>query len=126
MKTNITINDIDKVRAQALRWVKRSEKCRFEGMPFYLLRIGRCMKRLGFDYAVKEMTDATQGDCIAIGFVLWDDIRNPRKLQSYGIMTFRKELPAQKRSEQLSQRIVDACQLLADHLYEGPTPQPLP
>ena len=118
MNTNITINDIDKVRAQALRWVKRSEKCRFEGMPFYLLHIGRCMKRLGFDYAVKEMTDATQGDCIAIGFVLWDDIRNPRKLQSYGIMTFRKELSAQKRSEQLSQRIVDACQLLADHLYE--------
>ena len=28
MKTNITINDIDKVRAQALRWVKRSEKLR--------------------------------------------------------------------------------------------------
>ena len=78
--------------------------------------------KLGFDYAVKEMTDATQGDCIAIGFVLWDDIRNPRKLQSYGIMTFRKELPAQKRSEQLSQRIVDACQQLADHLYEHPTP----
>ncbi len=70
MKTNITINDIDKVRAQALRWAKKSENCRFEGMPFYLLRIGRCMKRLGFDYAVKEMTDATQGDCIAIGFVL--------------------------------------------------------
>ena len=122
MKTNITINDIDKVRAQALRWVKRSEKCRFEGMPFYLLHIGRCMKRLGFDYAVKEMTDATQGDSIAIGFVLWDDIRNPRKLQSYGIMAFRKELSAQKRCEQLSQRIVDACQLLADHLYEHPTP----
>ena len=64
MKTNITINDIDKVRAQALRWVKRSEKCRFEGMPFYLLHIGRCMKRLGFDYAVKEMTDATQRNCL--------------------------------------------------------------
>ena len=111
MKTNITINDIDKVRARALRWAKKSENCRFEGMPFYLLRIGRCMKRLGFDYAVKEMTDATQGDCIAIGFVL-----------CYGIMTFRKELPAQKRSEQLSQRIVDACQQLADHLYEHPTP----
>ena len=41
MKANITINDIDKVRAQALRWVKKSENCRFEGMPFYLLRIGR-------------------------------------------------------------------------------------
>ncbi len=116
MKTNITINDINKVRAQALRWAKKSENCRFEGMPFYLLRIGRCMKRLGFDYAVKEMTDAAQGDSIAIGFVLWDDIRNPRKLQSYGIMTFRKELPAQKRSEQLSQRIVDACQQLKTHL----------
>ncbi len=69
MNTNITINDIDKVRAQALRWVKRSEKCRFEGMPFYLLHIGRCMKRLGFDYAVKEMTDATQSKKVT---VLWN------------------------------------------------------
>ena len=122
MNTNITINDINKVRSLALRWAKRTENCKWESLPFLCMRIGRCMRRLGFDYAVKEMTDATQGDCIAIGFVLWDDIRNPRKLQSYGIMTFRKELSAQKRSEQLSQRIVDACQQLADHLYEHPTP----
>ena len=99
MKTNITINDIDKVRARALRWAKKSENCRFEGMPFYLLRIGRCMKRLGFDYAVKEMTDATQGDCIAIGFVLCDFPKGATCPEAFGtaFTENRRCLPATGR-----------------------------
>ena len=50
MNTNITINDINKVRAQALRWTKRikeSKLLKWESLPYYCMRIGRCMRKLG-------------------------------------------------------------------------------
>ena len=101
MNTNITINDINKVRAQALRWTKRikeSKLLKWESLPYYCMRIGRCMRKLGLQYTVID-------ECETL-------YRNEKAYVSYA-------LP-------LALMIVKCCQQLADYIYERPTPQPLP
>ena len=122
MNTNITINDINKVRAQALRWTKRikeSKLLKWESLPYYCMRIGRCMRKLGLQYTVIELTDCNGREVVylSLDYTEKDDecetlYRNEKAYVSYA-------LP-------LALMIVKCCQQLADYIYERPTPQPLP
>ena len=124
MKTNITINDIDKVRAQALRWAKRTENCKWASLPFYCMRIGRCMRKLGFDYSVFEVTTFQGIDTVQLALYYSTD----KPKVKYVVTEFANyELDKKGNFATLgvaAQCIVDSCQQLADYIYERPTPQP--
>ena len=121
MNTNITINDINKVRAQALRWTKRikeSKLLKWESLPFLCMRIGRCMRRLGFDYSVYEITTLQGIDTVQ--FALYYTVDKPKVI--YLITEFLDfELDDKGNFASLgkaAQFIVECCQQLADYLYE--------
>ena len=126
MIKNIDINDINKVRSQALRWAKRTENCKWESLPFLCMRIGRCMRRLGFDYSVYEITTLQGVDTVQ--FALYYTVDKPKVI--YLITEFLDfELDDKGNFASLgkaAQCIVECCQQLADYIYERPTPQPLP
>ena len=126
MNTNITINDINKVRSLALRWAKRTENCKWESLPFLCMRIGRCMRRLGFDYSVFEVTTLQGIDTVQLA--LYYTVDKPKVI--YLIDQYANfELDDKGNFASLgkaAQCIVECCQKLADYIYERPTPQPLP
>ena len=125
----IDINDINKVRKQALRWTKRikeSKLLKWESLPYYCMRIGRCMRKLGFSYNVYEVT--TFQGIETVHLELCYTVEEPR-----GACLIHEsanyELDKKGKFATLglaAQCIVDCCQQLADYLYERPTPQPLP
>ena len=118
MNTNITINDINKVRSLALRWAKRTENCKWESLPFLCMRIGRCMRRLGFDYSAFEVT--TLQGIETVQLALYYTVDKPKV--NYLITEFADfELDDKGNFSSLgkaAQCIVECCQKLADYLYE--------
>ena len=120
----IDINDINKVRKQALRWTKRlkeSKLLKWESLPYYCMRIGRCMRKLGFSYTIFELTDVNQRDVLHLALEYRVDTRTFHGIVDECETLYRDEdnvnyaLP-------LALMIVKCCQQLADYLYERPTP----
>ena len=118
MNTNITINDINKVRSLALRWAKRVEDCKWESLPFLCMRIGRCMRKLGFSYNVYEVT--TFQGIETVHLELCYSVEEPR-----GACLIHEsanyELDKKGKFATLglaAQCIVDCCQQLADIIFE--------
>ena len=114
----ININDIDKVRAQALKWAKRVEDCKWESLPFLCMRIGRCMRKLGFSYNVYEVT--TFQGIETVHLELCYSVEEPR-----GACLIHEsanyELDKKGKFATLglaAQCIVDCCQQLADYIFE--------
>ena len=116
----IDINDINKVRAQALRWTKRlkeSKLLKWESLPYYCMRIGRCMRKLGFSYTIFEVTDVYQRDVLHLSLEYTVDTRTFHGVVDESETLYRDEdnvsyaLP-------LALMIVKCCQQLADYIYE--------
>ena len=117
----IDINDINKVRAQALRWTKRlkeSKLLKWESLPYYCMRIGRCMRKLGFSYNVYEVT--TFQGIETVHLELCYTVEEPR-----GACLIHEsanyELDKKGKFATLglaAQCIVDCCQQLADIIFE--------
>ena len=116
----IDINDINKVRKQALRWTKRlkeSKLLKWESLPYYCMRIGRCMRKLGFSYTIFEVTDVYQRDVLQLSLEYTVDTRTFHGIVDECETLYRDEdnvsyaLP-------LALMIVKCCQQLADYIYE--------
>ena len=122
----IDINDINKVRVQALRWVKRTLGCKWASLPFYCMRIGRCMRKLGFEYTVFELTDIEGREVVHLSLDYTEEEVAFKSVVYESQPLYRDEKDTRVNTITLSFMITDACQQLADYLYERPTPQPLP
>ena len=125
----IDINDINKVRKQALRWTKRlkeSKLLKWESLPYYCMRIGRCMRKLGFSYTIFELTDVNQRDVLHLSLEYTVDTRTFHGVVDESETLYRNEKDNVSYALPLALMIVKCCQQLADYIYERPTPQPLP
>ena len=122
----IDINDINKVRVQALKWVKRTLGCKWASLPFYCMRIGRCMRKLGFQYTVFELTNCEGREVVHLSLDYTEE-ELPFKSVVYECQPlYRDQTDSRINGLTLTCMIVAVCQQLADYLYERPTPQPLP
>ena len=122
----IDINDINKVRKQALRWTKPIEErklLKWESMPYYCMRIGRCMRKLGFTYTIFELTDVNQRDVLHLALEYRVDTRTFHGIVDECETLTRNEKANDSYARPLAQLIVNCCQQLADYIYERPTPQ---
>lgn len=117
----IDINDINKVRAQALRWTKRlkeSKPLKWASLPYYCMRIGRCMRKLGFSYTIFELTDVNQRDVLHLALEYRVDTRTFHGIVDESETLYRNEKANDGYAHQLAQMIVTCCQQLADYIYE--------
>ena len=122
----IDINDINKVRSQALKWVKRTLGCKWASLPFYCMRIGRCMRKLGFQYTVFELTDCNGREVVYLSLDYTEE-ELPFKSVVYDSQSlYRDKNDTHDNALKLMCMIIVVCQQLADYIYERPTPQPLP
>ena len=122
----IDINDINKVRRQALKWAKRTLDCKWASLPFYCMRIGRCMRKLGFQYTVFELTNCEGREVVHLSLDYTEE-ELPFKSVAYENQSlYRDETDTRINGLTLTCMIVAVCQQLADYLYERPTPEPLP
>ena len=122
----IDINDINKVRSQALRWVKRTLGCKWASLPFYCMRIGRCMRKLGFQYTVFELTDCNGREVVYLSLDYTEKEHPFKSVVDESETLYRNEKANVSYALPLALMIVKCCQQLADYIYERPTPQPLP
>lgn len=117
----IDINDINKVRKQALRWTKpieESKLLKWESLPFYCMRIGRCMRKLGFSYTIFEVTDVYQRDVLHLSLEYTVDTRTFHGIVDESETLYRNEKDNVSYAQPLAQLIVKCCQQLADYIYE--------
>jgi len=117
----IDINDINKVRAQALRWTKRlkeSKLLKWESLPYYCMRIGRCMRKLGFSYTIFELTDVNQRDMVHLALEYSVDTRIFHGIVDECETLYRNEKANDSYARPLAQLVVECCQQLADYIYE--------
>lgn len=117
----IDINDINKVRKQALRWTKpieESKLLKWESLPYYCMRIGRCMRKLGFSYTIFEVTDVYQRDVLHLSLEYTVDTRTFHGIVDESETIYRNDKDNDSYARQLAQLIVDCCQQLADYIYE--------
>ena len=117
----IDINDINKVRAQALRWTKRlkeSKLLKWESLPYYCMRIGRCMRKLGFSYTIFEVTDVYQRDVLHLSLEYTVDTRTFHGVVDECETLIRNEKANVSYALPLALMIVKCCQQLADYIYE--------
>ena len=122
----IDVSDINKVRSQALKWVKRTLGCKWASLPFYCMRIGRCMKKLGFEYTVFERTDSNGREVVYLSLDYMEDEFPFRVVAFKSQPLYSDETDSRINGLTLTCMIVAVCQQLADYIYERPTPQPLP
>ena len=122
----IDVSDINKVRRQALLLAKRTLDCKWASLPFYCMRIGRCMKKLGFEYTVNELTDYEGREVVNMRFEYTEE-EFPFKSVAYENQSlYRDQTDSRINGLTLTCMIVAVCQQLADYIYERPTPRPLP
>ena len=122
----IDVSDINKVRSQALKWAKRTLDCKWASLPFYCMRIGRCMRKLGFQYTVFERTDSNGREVVYLSLDYMEDEFPFRVVAFKSQPLYSDETDSRINGLTLTCMIVAVCQQLADYLYERPTPQPLP
>ena len=121
MNTNITINDINKVRAQALRWTKRikeSKLLKWESLPYYCMRIGRCMRKLGLQYTVIELTDCEGREAVLLSLDYTEDELPFKSVAFESQPLYRDQTDSRINGLTLTCMIVSVCQQLADYIYE--------
>ena len=117
----IDINDINKVRSQALRWTKRIKEnklLKWESLPFYCMRIGRCMRKLGFQYTVFELTDCNGRDVVYLSLDYMEDEFPFRVVAFKSQPLYSDETDSRINGLTLTCMIVAVCQQLADYIYE--------
>ena len=117
----IDINDINKVRKQALRWTKRMKEIKllkWESLPYYCMRIGRCMRKLGFSYTIFELTDVNQRDVLHLALEYRVDTRTFHGVVDECLTLTRNEEIDLSYAFMLDRLIVECCQQLADYIYE--------
>ena len=122
----IDVSDINKVRKQALLLAKRTLDCKWASLPFYCMRIGRCMKKLGFEYTVFERTDSNGREVVYLSLDYMEDEFPFRVVAFKSQPLYSDETDSRINGLTLTCMIVAVCQQLADYIYERPTPQPLP
>ena len=122
----IDVSDINKVRKQALLLAKRTLDCKWASLPFYCMRIGRCMKKLGFEYTVFERTDSNGREVVYLSLDYMEDEFPFRVVAFKSQPLYSDETDSRINGLTLTCMIVSVCQQLADYIYERPTPQPLP
>jgi hypothetical protein len=118
----IDINDINKVRSQALKWVKRTLGCKWASLPFYCMRIGRCMRKLGFQYTVFELTDCNGREVVYLSLDYTEEELPFKSVVDESETLYRNEKANVSYALPLALMIVKCCQQLADYLYERPAP----
>lgn len=118
----IDINDINKVREQALKWAKRTMNCKWASLPFYCMRIGRCMRKLGFQYTVFELTDCNGRDVVYLSLDYTKEEHPFKSVVDECETLYRNEKAYVSYALPLALMIVKCCQQLADYIYERPTP----
>lgn len=114
----IDINDINKVRVQALKWVKRTLGCKWASLPFYCMRIGRCMRKLGFQYTVFELTDCNGRDVVYLSLDYTKEEHPFKSVVDESETLYRNEKANVSYALPLALMIVKCCQQLADYIYE--------
>ena len=114
----IDINDINKVRKQALKWAKRVEDCKWESLPFLCMRIGRCMRKLGFQYTVIELTDCEGREVVYLSLDYMEDEFPFRVVAFKSQPLYSDETDSRINGLTLTCMIVAVCQQLADYIYE--------
>ena len=122
----IDVSDINKVRKQALLLAKRTLDCKWASLPFYCMRIGRCMKKLGFQYTVSELTNCNGREAVLLSLDYTEDELPFKSVAFESQPLYRDQTDSRINGLTLTCMIVSVCQQLADYLYERPTPQPLP
>ena len=122
----IDINDINKIRSQALKWVERTLDCKWASLPFYCMRIGRCMRKLGFQYTVFELTNCEGREVVHLSLDYTEEDLPFKSVVDESETLYRNEKANVSYALPLALMIVKCCQQLADYIYERPTPQPLP
>ena len=122
----IDINDINKVRSQALHWTKRikeSKLLKWESLPFYCMRIGRCMRKLGFQYTVFELTDCNGRDVVYLSLDYTEEELPFKSVVYESQSLYRDENDTHDNALKLMCMIIVVCQQLADYIYEA-SPDP--
>ncbi len=119
----IDINDINKVRRQALKWVKRTLGCKWASLPFYCMRIGRCMRKLGFQYTVFELTDCNGREVVYLSLDYTEEEVAFKSVVYESQSLYRDENDTRINGLTLTCMIVAVCQQLADYIYEA-SPDP--
>ena len=113
----IDINDINKVRRQALRWAKRTLDCKWASLPFLCMRIGRCMRKLGFQYTVFELTDCNGRDVVYLSLDYTEEEVAFKSVVYESEALYRDETDNSINCLTLTCMIVAVCQQLADYIY---------
>lgn len=114
----IDINDINKVRSQALKWAKRTLDCKWASLPFLCMRIGRCMRKLGFQYTVFELTDCNGREVVYLSLDYTKE-EHPFKSVVYDSQSlYRDETDTYDNALKLTCMIIVVCRQLADYIYE--------
>ena len=119
----IDINDINKVRVQALKWVKRTLGCKWASLPFYCMRIGRCMRKLGFQYTVFELTNCEGREVVHLSLDYTEEELPFKSVVDESETLYRNEKANVSYALPLALMIVKCCQQLADYIYEA-SPDP--
>ena len=117
----IDINDINKVRSQALRWTKRIKEnklLKWESLPFYCMRIGRCMRKLGFQYTVFELTDCNGREVVYLSLDYTEEELPFKSVVYESQSLYRDENDTHDNALKLTCMIIVVCQQLADYIFE--------
>ncbi len=114
----IDVSDINKVRSQALKWAKRTMNCKWASLPFYCMRIGRCMRKLGFEYTVFERTYSNGREVVYLSLDYMEDEFPFRVVAFKSQPLYSDETDSRINGLTLTCMIVAVCQQLADYIYE--------
>ena len=114
----IDINDINKVRSQALKWVKRTLGCKWASLPFYCMLIGRCMRKLGFQYTVFELTDCNGREVVYLSLDYTKEEHPFKSVVDESQSLYRDENDTHDNALKLMCMIIVVCQQLADYIFE--------
>ena len=114
----IDVSDINKVRKQALLLAKRTLDCKWASLPFYCMRIGRCMKKLGFEYTVFERTDSNGREVVYLSLDYTEKEHPFKSVVDECETLYRNEKAYVSYALPLALMIVKCCQQLADYIYE--------
>ena len=114
----IDVSDINKVRKQALLLAKRTLDCKWASLPFYCMRIGRCMRKLGLQYTVIELTDCEGREVVYLSLDYTEKEHPFKSVVDECETLYRNEKANVSYALPLALMIVKCCQQLADYIYE--------
>ena len=117
MKAKITINELNKARARALKYAKRMDGCSFSGKIYFFARISNALSRVGISSCLYSswnygLTERSYEYWLTFGFSIFsesfrshaDIIETDSDLKQYG---------------KLHDLIVEACDFVADWIDEN-------